>query len=288
MRIDAHQHFWQIANRQGQWPPPALAPLHRDFAPADLLPALQRCGIGGTVLVQSLPSMADTEFMLELAQRHDFILGVVGWVDMKSAGAPVYIAHLAQHRKFKGLRPMLQDLTDERWIDDPALDAAVQCMIDHDLRFDALVMPRHLPALRSFARRHADLPIVVDHAAKPAIARGALREWQREIAALARLPNVHCKLSGLLTEGGPGCGQPQLQPCVEQLFGSFGASRLMWGSDWPVLRLAADYDEWFAMARGLCASQPGVGEAELDAVFGGNAHRFYRLAPSPKQGGLPC
>ncbi|WP_341892205.1 amidohydrolase family protein [Variovorax sp. YR752] len=288
MHIDAHQHFWRLADRQGQWPPPALAPLYRDFAPADLLPSLQRCRIAGTVLVQSLPSLGDTEFMLELAQRHDFILGVVGWVDLKSAGAPLYIAHLAQYRKFKGLRPMLQDLGDDRWIDDPALDLAVQCMVDHGLSFDALVLQRHLPALRCFARRHPDLPIVVDHAAKPAIARGALRTWQREIAALARLPNVHCKLSGLLTEGGPGCDQARLRPCVEHVFDSFGSSRLMWGSDWPVLRLATDYDEWFAMAHSLCTSQPGVGDAELDAVFGGNAHRFYRLDHSPNRQGFPC
>ena len=157
MRIDAHQHFWHIANRQGRWPPPALAPIYRDFAPADLLPALRRCRIAGTVLVQSLPSMGDTEFMLDLALRHDFILGVVGWVDLKSAGAPLHIAHLAQYRKFKGLRAMLQDLSDDRWIDDPALDLAVQCMVDHGLSFDALVLQRQLPALRSFARRHPDL-----------------------------------------------------------------------------------------------------------------------------------
>jgi L-fuconolactonase len=288
MRIDAHQHFWHLANRHGRWPPPALAPLYRDFAPSDLLPALRRCGIAGTVLVQSLATMSDTEFMLDLAQRHRFILGVVGWVDLKSAGAPMHIAHLAQHRKFKGLRPMLQDLANDRWIDDPALDPAVQAMIDHRLSFDALVLQRQLPSLREFARRHPELPIVIDHAAKPAIARGSLAEWQREIEALARLPNVHCKLSGLLTEAGPGCGPLRLHPYVEHVFASFGARRLMWGSDWPVLRLATDYDAWFTMARSLCAAQPGVNPDDLDAVFGGNAARFYRLDSTPRRQGRTC
>lgn len=281
MCIDAHQHFWQIENRQGRWPPPALAPLYRDFAPQDLLPALRRCRIAGTVLVPSLARMSDTEFMLELALRHDFILGVVGWIDLKSAAAPVHIAGLVQHTKFRGLRAMLQELADDRWIDDPALDTAVQSMIDHGLSFDALVLQHHLPGLRTFAQRHPELPIVIDHAAKPPIARGARAGWQREIAALARLPNVHCKLSGLLTEAGSGCCQLRLQPYFEHVFASFGARRLMWGSDWPVLRLAADYDEWFTMARGLCAALPGMHDEDLDAVFGGNAHRFYRLQPPP-------
>jgi len=281
MRIDAHQHFWHIANRQGRWPPPELAPIYRDFAPADLIPALRRCRIDGTVLVQSLATMADTEFMLELAERHAFVLGVVGWVDLKSAGAPLHIAHLAQHSKFKGLRPMLSDLADDHWIDDPELDPAVQSMLDHGLGFDALVLPRQLPALRAFALRHPQLPIVIDHAARLAIARGSLLHWQRQIAALAALPNVHCKLSGLLTDAGPGSSELSLQPYVEHVFTCFGARRLMWGSDWPVLRLAADYDEWFAMARSLCAAQPGVRHADLDAVFGGNARRFYRLQLSP-------
>lgn len=288
MHIDAHQHFWQIADRQGRWPPPALAPLYRDFAPPDLLPALRRCSIAGTVLVQSLPTLGETEFMLDLAQRHDFILGVVGWVDLKSAGAPLYIAHLAQYRKFRGLRAMLQDLSDDGWIDDPALDAAVQGMVDHGLSLDALVHRRQLPALRRFASRHPDLPIVVDHAASPAIARGALRDWQREITALARLSNVHCKLSGLLTEGGPGCGPARLQPYVDHALHSFGAARLMWGSDWPVLRLASDYDEWFTMARQLCEAHPGVGSDQLDAIFGGNALCFYRLSRPSNRQGMSC
>ena len=288
MRIDAHQQFWRIANRQGRWPPPALAPIHRDFVPDDLLPELQRCRIAGTVLVQSLATMSDTEFTLELAMRHDFVLGVVGWIDLKSAVAPVYIAHLPQYQQFKGLRAMLQDLADDRWIDDPALDTAVLCMIDHGLSFDALVLQRQLPALRCFAQRHPELPIAIDHAARPPIARGARRDWQREIAALARLPNVHCKLSGLLTEAGPGCCELRLQPYVEHVFACFGARRLMWGSDWPVLRLAAEYEEWFTMARSLCTALPGMHDDDLDAVFGGNAHRFYRLQPPLHRQGMTC
>jgi L-fuconolactonase len=278
MVIDAHQHFWRLADRQGEWPPASLAPLYRDFAPVDLLPVLQRCGIGGTVLVQSLPTPQDTAFLLDLAARHAFVRGVVGWVDMKASDAAAQIAALARHRLLKGLRPMLQDLQDDDWIDDAALDPAVHAMLAHGLAFDALVRPRQLRALASFAQRHPHLPIVIDHAAKTQIARAAWQQpWQRDIAALAELPNVCCKLSGLLTEAGDAPTEATLRAAVDHLFATFGAERLMWGSDWPVLNLAGDYADWFAMAQRLCRARPGFDAAALNAVFGGNARRFYKL-----------
>ncbi len=277
MLIDSHQHFWQIADRHGQWPPAELASIHRDFGPADLQPTLERCGIDGTVLVQSLPDIRDTEFMLRLASQHPFVLGVVGWVDMKSADAAAQIERLATHRRLKGLRPMLQALADDPWIDDGALDPAVQAMLSHQLSFDALVLPRHVPALLAFARRYPTLPVVIDHAAKPEIAHQVTQPWRSDIAALADLSNVWCKLSGMLTEAGAGANAATLAPYVEHVLTLFGTERVMWGSDWPVLRLAAGYDDWLAMARGLCESHADVDAAAMAAIFGGNARRFYRL-----------
>jgi L-fuconolactonase len=147
MRIDAHQHFWLLADRNGAWPPPELAAIHRDFLPPQLAPLLAQHGIDATVLVQSLPSVEDTIFMLDLAARHPFIKAVVGWVDMKAEDAPARIARLAMHPALKGLRPMLQDLPDDDWIADPALGPAVEAMRRHSLSLDALVLPRHLPSL---------------------------------------------------------------------------------------------------------------------------------------------
>ena len=245
--------------------------------PADLRPELQRCAIAGTVLVQSLPSVDDTAWLLHLAAKQEFVLGVVGWVDLKAADAAAQIEALARHRKLKALRPMLQDLDDDHWIDDRALDPAVLAMLAHRLCFDALVKPRHLAALLAFAQRHPALPIVVDHAAKPEIARAEWQPWHRHITALAALPNVHCKLSGLLTEAGNNRDDAALRPWVDHLFASFGARRLMWGSDWPVLNLAGDYTLWFEMAQRLCSAQPDVDAHALDAIFGGNARRFYNL-----------
>ncbi|WP_338760209.1 amidohydrolase family protein [Massilia sp. METH4] len=273
MRIDAHQHFWRLADRNGAWPPPQLATIYRDFAPGDLEPLLREHRIDATVLVQSLPSEADTRFMLGLADRHPCIGAVVGWTDLKASDAPRRIAALAAHPKLRGLRPMLQEL-DEAWIADPALDPAVAAMLRHHLAFDALVLPRHLPALLAFARRHAGLPIVIDHIAKPAIATGDTARWRGDIAALAALPNVHCKLSGVVTEAGPDWTVERLRPCVAHVLEVFGSARVLWGSDWPVLELAADYRRWAAASEALLAH---MDEAGRQAVFGANAGRFYRI-----------
>jgi L-fuconolactonase len=271
MRIDAHQHFWLMRNRKGQWPPPDLADIHRDFMPRDLEPTLRACGIGGTVLVQSLPTLDDTDFLLDLAEQNSFILGVVGWVDLKSPDASAHIVRLAAHSKLKSLRPMLQDIPDLDWIDDPHLDPAIVAMKEADLRFDALVMPQHLRALTAFAKRHPDLSIVIDHGAKPRIATGEIRQWREAMAGLAILPNVHCKLSGLLTEAGERRDAAAIRQYADTLLELFGPERLIWGSDWPVLRLAADYWDWLAMCQTLVPTR------HHDTVFGANAIRFYKL-----------
>lgn len=277
MLIDAHQHFWRLADRVGHWPPPALVPIHRDFDPADLAPLLAQAGVAGTVLVQSLPTVADTLQLLQLAAQHPVVKGVVGWVDLLAPDAPAQITELAQHRQLKGLRPMLQDLPDTRWVAQAALAPAVHAMQAHALVFDALVLPQHLGALLEFAQRFPDLPIVIDHAAKPEIALGRLDPWRQDMAALAALPQVHCKLSGLLTEAGVHANASALEPYVAHLFASFGPGRLIWGSDWPVLNLAAEYPDWLAMAHALCQAQPGMDETHMAAIFGGNARRLYGL-----------
>ena len=281
-RIDAHQHYWRIGARAGCWPPAELDAIHRDFGPADLAPLLDAARIDTTVLVQSLPSEADTRFLLDLAAETPSVGAVVGWVDLKADDAPARIAAFASAPKARGLRPMLQDLPDDAWIDDPRLDRAVAAMRKHALGFDALVMPRHLDALHAFARRHPDLPIVIDHGAKPFIERGELQPWLSAMSRLARLPNLHCKLSGLWTEAGPSAGpdtvRTRTRPYVHALAELFGPTRLMWGSDWPVLRLASacgGYGEWLAACEDDCARL--LGATALDGLFGGNARRFYRI-----------
>ncbi len=271
MVVDAHQHFWLLKDRAGQWPPPSLEAIYRDFLPEDILPLMRKAGVTGTVLVQTMESAADTDFMLAQAEKNDFIKAVVGWVDLKADNAPATIATRAAHPAFKGVRPMLQDIANIDWIDDVALEPAVKALIDHGLVFDALVLPPHLPHLLSFARRYPALPVVIDHGAKPLIAKGIYAGWRADMAALAALPNVHCKLSGLLTERGE--QKPEaVRPYAETILELFGPARVIFGSDWPVLRLAGDYQQWIDFCHEI------IPPTDHAAVFGGNAARFYRLS----------
>lgn len=260
--IDAHQHFWRIGHDGCTWPTPDLTAIYRDYGPADLRKLAEPLGVRGSVLVQSQESEHDTARLLETADADDFVKAVVGWTDLKAPDAPRRIAALASNRKLRGLRPMLQSLPDG-WISGLMLDPAIAAMKAHGLAFDALVFPRHLTGLSEFAARHEDLRIVIDHGAKPPIASGGWRPWAGDIARIARLPNVFCKLSGLLTEAG-GC---DVAPYAEHLLSQFGPKRLIWGSDWPVLDLAGDYAGWLATARQLCG--------EDQAIFGGTARAFY-------------
>jgi L-fuconolactonase len=270
VRIDAHHHLWRLADRPGRWPPPELAALHRDFTPDDLAPLLAAGGIDGAVLVQTLEDEAETAAMLALAAGSPLIRGVVGWTDLKAPDAPERIARLARDPLLRGLRPMLQDDADDAWIADPSLAPAVAAMVAHDLVFDAQARPRHLTPLLTFATRHPDLRIVVDHGAKPEIELGGSPGWREAMAALAARPNVWCKLSCLLNEAGEG-GADAVRPYAEAILDLFGPARVMWGSDWPVLNLAGAYGAWLAQCRDL------VPPAHHDAVFGANAAAFYRL-----------
>ncbi|MDE1938248.1 MAG: amidohydrolase family protein [Alphaproteobacteria bacterium] len=271
--IDAHQHFWRIGENDCTWPPPKLEAIYRDFLPEELEAMARPIGVTGSVLVQSQESDRDTDWLLAQAETTEFVNAVVGWVDLKSPTACARIATLAEHPKMRGLRPMLQGLPSDTWILDPALEPALDVMIANRLSFDALVLPRHLRHLRLFAKHHPDLAIVINHAAKPSIRNGQLDPWREDISALAALPNVLCKISGLLTEASPKWDASALGPYVDHLIRVFGPFRLMWGSDWPVLNLAGGYAQWLELARKLC----GGGPVTMRAIFDGTARAFYRL-----------
>ncbi|MET3667070.1 amidohydrolase family protein [Caulobacter sp. 1776] len=270
MLIDAHCHIWRIGENDHEWPTPDLATIYRDFDLKDLMKVSDSSGLSGVVLVQSQPGERDTEWLLATAAADSLALGVVGWTDLAAPDAPTRIAALARNPLLKGLRPMLQDLPGD-WILDPALEPAIAAMIAADLAFDALIKPRHLPHILTLVQRWPDLRLVVDHGAKPRIGEGLLDPWRDQIAALAERPGIHCKLSGLLTEAG---GTPTVEivaPYAKHLLEVFGPERLMWGSDWPVLTLSADYASWRAMCEAWVAPE------DRAAVFGQTAQRFYRL-----------
>lgn len=276
MQIDAHQHYWDPARGDYGWLTPDLQALYRRFDSADLAPLRERAGVARTVVVQAAPTVEETRYLLDLAKDDESIAGVVGWAPLLDRDAPALIGELACNPKFKGVRPMLQDLPDDNWIANPALAPAIEALIAHDLAFDALVFARHIDALMTFASRFPSLRIVVDHGAKPPIVEGAgsWQAWADRIAQLSRLPHVHCKLSGLATEAAPGWTEATLRPYVDHLLASFGPERLMWGSDWPVLNLNGDYLLWHSLATTLLEA---LTDAQRAAIFGGNAVAFYRL-----------
>ncbi len=273
-RIDAHQHFWSLARGDYGWLTPEMEPIYRDFLPADLRPLLAEAGIDGTILVQAAPTVAETEFMLGLAREEPFIRGVVGWVDFEAPSASDDIARLSRQPALVGLRPMIQDIADDGWMLGEGLVATFDALIDADLTFDALTLPRHLPALRELLARHPNMRTVIDHGSKPLIRDGIMDGWDQDMAALASETSAFCKLSGLVTEAHADWTVDDLRPYVEHLLDTFGPDRLVWGSDWPVCTLASSYGRWVEVAGELLS---GLAEDETSAILGGNAARAYRM-----------
>lgn len=277
-RVDAHQHFWQLSRGDYGWLTQDLPKLFRDFLPEHLAPLLKRSGVARTIVVQAAPTDAETRYLLQLAEATPFIAGVVGWTDLESPDATRTIEELSRNRRLLGLRPMVQDLRDDEWLLRPTLDPAIDAMKRTGLRLDALVTTRHLRILLRFLERHPDLPVVIDHGAKPAIASGAIDEWADQMRRIALDTNAYCKLSGLATEAGSSWSQATLQPYVDVLIDAFGPKRLMWGSDWPVLHEAypanagAPYVAWYDTAATLTARlQPN----DREWIFGRTAAMFY-------------
>ena len=278
MSIDAHFHCWQLARGDYGWLNPALnpalAPICRDVAVSDWQAQSAPHGVTGGVLVQAAPSEAETRFLLAQADAHPAVVGVVGWVDWLAPAAPARIATLARHPRLKGLRPMLQDMDDPAWILQSALAPALQAMADAGLVLDALVRSVHLPHVLTLAARHPDLRLVIDHAGKPDIAAREWQPWADGMAQVALQTGAMCKLSGMLTEAGSAPAPGAVRRWADHVLACFGPSRVVWGSDWPVLELSGSYGGWWAEAQRLLAR---LSAPERAAVMGDNARRLYRL-----------
>ncbi|SER88327.1 L-fuconolactonase [Tranquillimonas rosea] len=271
--IDAHQHFWRISRGDYSWMDESVARIRRDILPADLAPLAEAAGVSGTVLVQAAPTVEETLFMLSLAQETPLVRGVVGWIDLEGdvSGQLDHIAHPA----LRGIRPMLQDIEDTEWVLREEVVTGLRQVAAAGLRADALIVPRHFAVITELARRVPELPIVVDHCAKPVFDGGDPGQaWRDGMAALAAHPQISCKLSGLANEYGPGWSAAALRPVFDHVLACFGPQRIMWGSDWPVLELAGDYAGWAACAQEMAADLP---KASRDAIFGGTAASFYGL-----------
>lgn len=275
MRLDTHQHFWKLAHPFTDWPTSDLAAIYRDFGPEDLDPQLGPAKVGGTILVQAAPAAEETEYLLSLARQCAFVKGVVGWIDFEAADAVGQIERLAGNPLLKGLRPMVQLVEEADWLLRPAFAPIFEVMARCGLRLDGLVRHEQIVDLAELARRHPNLPIILDHAGKPPIASGQIEDWARDITALAATPNAWCKLSGLWPEAGSDRSQAALQPYVDVLLTRFGPERLIWGSDWPVVELDGTYGDWLDQCEAMLS---GLSKEERASVFGINGKRFYGIA----------
>lgn len=274
MRLDAHQHFWSLANAFTDWPTPEMGEIHRDFGPGDLEAILAANNISGTILVQASPSIEETSWCLSIADKHDFVRGVVGWIDFESHDALDQMDRLACHPKLVGLRPMVQSITESGWLLREQFEPVFLRMMSNDLRLDGLVLHHQICDLTVLAGRYPGLSIVLDHAGKPRLRTNDFKNWSREIESLAAHPNVFCKLSGLWTEAGDDHSTARLLPWVAHLLDCFGADRLMWGSDWPVLNLIGTYSQWHHQCEQFLLH---LSADERAGVFGDNGKQFYGI-----------
>jgi Predicted metal-dependent hydrolase of the TIM-barrel fold len=273
--IDSHQHFWQVGRFDYPWMSAEVATLYRDFLPEALEPLLNDCGVRRTVLVQASNSLEETRWLLELADRHRFIAGVVGWVDLTSPQVEEQIVAFTTHPKFKGVRHLVESEPADGWLARPSVLGGLKVLAAHGVAYDLLVHTRHLKYVLTVAEHCPDLRLVVDHMAKPPIASGEIKEWARELKAVAQIPGIHCKLSGLVTEADHAAWKTaDLIPYAECALDWFGAERMMIGSDWPVCLLAATYERALEAYQELLA---GLNDRERQRIFAGNAANFYRL-----------
>jgi len=275
MRLDSHQHFWRYSAAQYPWIPAGSA-LQRDWLPADLAELQRPLGLDGYIVVQARQSLAESHWLLGLADADPRIMGVVGWVDLQDDRVEDSLVELAVHPKFVGVRHVVQDEPDDRFLLRPAFLRGLGRLKQFGLRYDILIYPKQLPAALEFVRQFPDQPFVLDHIAKPFIRAGTLSPWREQIRELAQFPNVLCKVSGMVTEAEhAGWREADFRPYLDVVFAAFGEDRLMFGSDWPVCLLAGGYEQVFRLAEGYVINVAKYSATAQAKFFGGNCAKFY-------------
>jgi L-fuconolactonase len=272
--IDSHQHFWRFDPVRDAWITPEMAVLRRDYMPADLAPELAAQSIDATIAVQADQSENETQFLLDLAARHPFIAGVVGWVDLLSPELPRRLEHFSQFKKLCGFRHIAQSEPDDFLLRDD-FQRGVARLADFGFTYDVLIYARQLPAAAEFVRRFPHQPFVIDHIAKPDVRAREIDRWESHMRTIAAHPLTMCKLSGMITEADWRAWTPEtFRPYLDIVWDAFGPDRLMFGSDWPVCLLAGTYAQVKNLMEDFLRGRPA---AQREAIFGANAARFYSL-----------
>jgi L-fuconolactonase len=275
MTIDAHIHLWRLARGDNIYLTRDMAAIYRDLEPPQLRPRLDAAGVERIVAVQAAETLAEALYLIGLARRFPWIAGVVAWVEPGSAAIEEELAALASMPVVKGVRPIRDDNRSIAYLLDARLERGWRALVENGLSLDILAQNwREIPLATALAREWPDLTIILDHCGKPDIAGGAFAPWAASIDALAALPNVSCKLSGLMNCAAPGAGTADVRRYAEHVLDAFGPERVMWASDWPPLDLAADYATWRRISLEILQDRPA---AERDAVLSGTAARVYRL-----------
>jgi len=257
--------------------PPDDPVLSRPYGPADLADGATKANITQTVLVQAAPSVAETEYLLGIADATPHVAAVVGWIDFERPDQIDTLRRLAAHPKFVGVRPMIQDLPDVNWMLRDEVQWAFDAIVELDLTFDALGFPQHAPNFHTILGRYPQMRAVLDHCLKPQIrdhSPGRFQDWAADMTRIAKNTQAYCKLSGLVTEAATKWTEKDLRPYVDQVLSAFTADRVMWGSDWPVVRLRCEYGEWYGAGQSLTDQ---ASTTERARIFGGTACDFYRL-----------
>ena len=275
MKIDSHHHFWRYDPVEYGWIDEAMRVIRRDFLPEDLRAEIARAGIEGVVSVQASQSLAETQWLLELADRNDFIKGVVGWVELSSSQVGEDLERFAANPKFKSVRHVIQGEPDDSFILRGDFNRGIRELNKFSLAYDILILERHLPQTIRFVDAHPDQVFVLDHIAKPRIRDSAFEPWNTNIRELARRPNVYCKVSGVVTEADYATwAAALLKPYFDTVLEAFGPGRLMFGSDWPVCLVACDYARWHQLVSEWVA---GLAPQEQSRILGGTAVEVYKL-----------
>jgi L-fuconolactonase len=274
-KIDAHQHFWQFDPVRDSWITDDMKVIQKDFLPDDLAPLLQEKGFDGCITVQSDQSEAENEFQLANAARHDFIKGVVGWVDLQSDNLAERLDHYASFKKLKGFRHVLQGEAQRDFMLRPDFLRGIGLLKNYGFTYDILIYPDQLSYTADFVSRFPDQLFVIDHLAKPYIKSGEIAQWKKELQLMAKFDNVYCKVSGMVTEADwHNWKAADFAPYLDIVAQSFGMNRLMFGSDWPVCTVAATYGQNVELVEAYFSN---FTHTELVALFGGNAAKFYHL-----------
>jgi L-fuconolactonase len=275
MRIDAHQHFWDIGRLNYSWMPSEPSPLRRNYLPSDLKPILDTHRFDGSVVVQAHHSLNETRWLLQLARENDFVKGVVAWADLTDPDLGKTLDELQRDPYFKGVRHLVHDEPDPRWLLRPDVLAGLAELERRGIPYDLLLRPIHLPLVEVLAEKFPALRMVIDHIAKPSISTGEYDNWARMMEAVFQLTNVCCKLSGMITEANwQTWSASDLRPYVTFVLQGFGPGRVMYGSDWPVCLLAGTWKQVLA----ACTQAMGPQPVEVrEQILGGAAAQFYGL-----------